>query len=61
MKTIRILKTLDWSGYCYKEMVNIIDIQPEYFMINDFKSCKDSVLLCVIVKKIVYPMLFLTI
>ena len=42
MKTIRKLKTLDWSGYFVKEMVKIPDIQPEYFMINDFKSCKDS-------------------
>ena len=41
-KTIRKLKTLDWSDYFFKEMVNILDIQPEYFMINHFKSCKDS-------------------
>ena len=42
MKTTRKLKTLDLSGYFFKEMVNILDIQPEDFMINDFKSCKDS-------------------
>ena len=42
MKTIRELKTLDWSGYFFKEMVNILDIEPEYFMINDFKGCKDG-------------------
>ena len=42
MKTIRKLKTLDWSGCFFKEMVNVLDIQPEYSMINDFKSCKDS-------------------
>ena len=23
-------------------MVNILDIQPEYFMVNDFKGCKDG-------------------
>ena len=23
-------------------MVNILDIEPEYFMINDFKDCKDD-------------------
>ena len=23
-------------------MVNILDIEPEYFMINDFKGCRDS-------------------
>ena len=42
MKTIRKLKTLDLSGYFVKEMVKILDVQPEYFMINDFESCKDS-------------------
>ena len=42
MKTIRKLKTLHWSGYFFKEMVNILDIQPEYFLINDFKGCKDG-------------------
>ena len=29
MKTIRELKTLDWNGYIFKEMVNILDIKPE--------------------------------
>ena len=42
MKTIRELKTLDWSGYIFKEMVNILDTEPEYFMVNDFKGCKDG-------------------
>ena len=42
MKTIRELKTLDWSGYFFKEMVNIPDIEPEYFMVNDIKGCKDG-------------------
>ena len=23
-------------------MVNILDIEPEYFMVNDFKGCRDS-------------------
>ena len=23
-------------------MVNILNIEPEYFMINDFKDCKDD-------------------
>ena len=26
-------------------MVNILDIDPEYFMVNDFKSCKDGSIL----------------
>ena len=37
------LNTKDWSGCFFKEMVNILDIEPEYLMINDFKSCKDDV------------------
>ena len=42
MKKIRELKIKDWSGYCFKEMINILDIEPEYFMVNDFKRCKDG-------------------
>ena len=42
MKTIRELKTLHWCGYFFKEMINILDIDPEYIMVNDFKGCKDG-------------------
>ena len=42
MKTIRELNIKDWSGYIFKEMVNILNIEPEYFMVNDFKGCKDG-------------------
>ena len=42
MKTIRELKTLDWSGYFFKEMVSILDIDPEYFIV---KGCKDRTIL----------------
>ena len=42
MKAIRKLKTLDWSGYFFKEMINILDIEPEYFIIKYFKGCKDG-------------------
>ena len=45
MKTIRELIIKDWSGYFFKEMVNILDIDPEYFMVNDFKGCKDGSIL----------------
>ena len=46
MKTIRELKTLDFSSYFFfKEMINILDIEPKYFMINDFKGCKDGLIL----------------
>ena len=26
-------------------MINILDIEPEYFMVNDFKGCKDGSIL----------------
>ena len=42
MKTIKELNVKDWSGYFFKEMVNILDIEPEYFMVNDYKDCKDG-------------------
>ena len=35
MKTIRELNIKDWSGYFFEEMINILDIDPEYF--NDTK------------------------
>ena len=42
MKTIKELKIKDLYDYCFKEMVNILEIDPGYFMINDFKGCKDG-------------------
>ena len=45
MKTVKELNTKDWSGYFFKERVNILDIDPEYFMVNDFKGCKDGSIL----------------
>ena len=42
MKTIRKLNIKDWSGYFFKEMVNILDVEPEYFIINNFKGCKNG-------------------
>ena len=42
MKTIRELKTLHWCGYFFKEMVHILDIDPEYFIINCFKGIRDG-------------------
>ena len=42
MKTIRELSIKDWSAYFFKEIVNILDIEPEYFMVNDFKGSKDG-------------------
>ena len=45
MKTIKELKTLNLSSYFFKEMINVLDIEPEYFMINYFKGCKDGSIL----------------
>ena len=42
MKTIKELKFLDFSSYFFKEMINILDIELEYFMVNDFKGYKDG-------------------
>ena len=42
MKTIRELKIKDWSGYFFKEMVNTLDIESEYFMVNDFNGRTDG-------------------
>ena len=33
--TIRNLNIKDWSGYFFEEMINILDIYPQYFGIND--------------------------
>ena len=40
MKTIGELKTLDLSGYFFKKLINIQDLDPEYIMVNDFEVVK---------------------
>ena len=40
-------------------MINNLDIIPEYFMINDFKGCKDGSIIYVMQNKIVFHTLFL--
>ena len=42
MKTIRTLIIKDWSAYIFKSMTNIDEIDPEFFLVNDFKGCKDG-------------------
>ena len=42
MKTIRELNIKDWSGYFFEEMVNILDIDPGCFGINDTKQCTEG-------------------
>ena len=36
------LNIKDWSGYFFREIINIVDINPENFMANDFKGCKNG-------------------
>ena len=45
MKAIRDLNIKDWSGYFFTEMTNINDIDPEYFLVNDFRGSKDGSIL----------------
>ena len=42
MKTIRKLNIKYWSGYFSEEMINILDIDPGCFEINDAKQCTDG-------------------
>ena len=46
MKTIRELKIKDWSGYFFQELVNILDTDPECFMVSDTKECTDGTMVC---------------
>ena len=45
MKTIRELKIKYWSGYFFEDMVNILDIDPECFMVSDTKECTDGTMI----------------
>ena len=45
MKTIRELNIIDWSGYFFEEMINILDIDPDCFGINDTKQCTDGAII----------------
>ena len=45
MKTIKELKIKGRSGYFFEEMINILDIDPECFMVSDSKECSDGVML----------------
>ena len=45
MKTIRELNIKAWSGYFFEEMVYILDIDPECFMVSDTKQCTDGTML----------------
>ena len=45
MKIIRELNIKDWSGYFFEEMVNILDIDPECFMVANVKEFTDGTML----------------
>ena len=45
MKIIKELNISNFSNYFFKEMINILDFDAEYIMINDFKGCKDGSIL----------------
>ena len=45
MKTIRELSIIDWSSYFFEEMINILDIDSEFFMVSNAKECTDGTVL----------------
>ena len=45
MKTIRELNIKNWSGYFFTSMTNINGFDPEFLLVNDFKSSKDGSIL----------------
>ena len=45
MKTIRELNIKDWSDYFFEEMVNILDTDPEFFMVSDTKESTDGAMI----------------
>ena len=42
MKTIKELNSKSRSGYFFEEMSNILDIDPECFLVSDAKKCADG-------------------
>ena len=45
MKTIRKLNIKDWSGHFFEKMVNILDTNPECFMVDNVKECTDGTMI----------------
>ena len=45
MKTFRELNIKDWSGYFFEEIIDILDIDPECFEINDAKQYTDGTII----------------
>ena len=45
MKTIRELNIKGWSGYIFTNMTKINDFDPDFLLINDFKTSKDGPIL----------------
>ena len=46
MKTIREVNINDWIGYLFEEMVNILDFNPECFVVGNVKECTNGTMLC---------------
>ena len=44
-KTIRESNIKNWSVYFFTSMTNINDFDPEFLLVNDFKSSKDGSIL----------------
>ena len=63
MKTIRDLNIKNWSGYFFTGMTNINDFDPEFLLINEYKSSKDGPILFNVnyCEEIMYLILFLII
>ena len=40
MEKITELNIKNWSGYIFTNMTNIKDFDPEFLLVNNFKSCK---------------------
>ena len=45
MKAIKKLNIKNWSGYFSEEIVNILDIDPECFMVSNVQECTDGKML----------------
>ena len=45
MKITRDLNIKDWFGYFFMNMSNINDVDPEFFIVSDFKDNKDGSIL----------------
>ena len=45
---MKIVVVKDWSGYSFEEMVDILDIDPGFFMVSNAKECTDGTMLYIL-------------